>query len=82
MDDEVRRKRYWFNEPWQDADSGRRLAAMELGSQIIFVDRSAVKFDGNGWVKDERYQIEAAGETEADRFLEGLNETAAAADRR
>jgi hypothetical protein len=76
MNDDIRLKRYWFNEPWQDADSGRRLAAMELGSQIIFVDRSAVKFDGNGWVKDELYGFDLANETEANRFLAECIETA------
>jgi hypothetical protein len=73
---EKRRRRFWFDDPWHKADETQRLRAIEFAEQIIFCDRSAVRFDGVSWVKDDRYLIEGSKNTEADRFLEERTDVA------
>jgi len=76
-----RRRRFWFNEPWQYVGQGERVRAMEVGVQIIFFDLSAVRFNGVSWVRDDQYLIQMGNETEADRFLvQRLEEAAKAAN--
>jgi hypothetical protein len=67
---------FLFTEPWSEIPEIERIRAMELGSEIIFQDRSAVRFDGTTWVKDDRYKPEAVLKTEADQFLAAMERTA------
>jgi hypothetical protein len=49
---------------------------MELGTQIIFFDRSAVRLKDNVWIEDDRYMTLRLDESEAGRFLAEIEETA------
>ena len=60
-----------FWERWEEADSGDRLQATKYAEDIIFADKSAVRWTSFGWEPVYRFitQLRENSETEADLFM-------------
>ncbi len=60
-----RHGRHVFWEGWEEADSGDRLQATKYAEEIIFSDKSAVRWTNLGW----EIVYADISETEADLFM-------------
>ena len=59
-----------FWEHWEDADSGDRLQATKYAEDIIFADKSAVRWTSFGWKPVYHFtKWRGNSETEADLFM-------------
>jgi hypothetical protein len=62
---------YVFGERWEDADSRDRLQAANYAEDIIFSDKSAVRWTSFGWEPVYHFitQVRDNSEIEADLFM-------------
>ncbi len=63
-----RHGRHVFWEGWEEADSGDRVQATKYAEEIIFADKSAVRWTSFGWEPVDQ-QSGGTSETEADLFI-------------
>jgi hypothetical protein len=66
-----RRLYFSFWVPWEKANPGQRMCALELATEIIFSDQSAVTWVGAGWRQDYTRMKKFVPSTDADGFIDG-----------
>jgi hypothetical protein len=66
--------RLWL--PWEETHPGDRLKAALTAAEIVFCDKSAVRWTGLGWKIDYRYLLKNARNSEADQFIAAVLEVA------
>jgi hypothetical protein len=64
-----RQMRFAFREPWKKAEPAERFCALELAAEIIFPDKSAVSWKGDGWQPNCIRMHKFVASTNADEFI-------------
>ena len=66
---EERRHLFVLWHPWEKIDPADRFRALEIAAEIIFPDKSAVTWNGDGWRPNYRRMKKFAGTPDAVNFI-------------